>query len=261
MQQAIIEQQLSMKRIPYNVADNTSFFNRKEVQTMLGYLKIALYGTEINLHHVKDLANKPYRKFSADLINSWEDYGDFLQFCSRDQRGGQYQDQLDYLEQIGKADDIGLLFDAIVNRPVFWGPWANKNAGISADMKPTQIISGLAKLAGARTINELIQAIESIQKFCKETSKDKDRVTISTIHRAKGLEWEEVYIPGCVGELFPHKNNFDTEEERRLFYVAITRAKSHLTLTTHKTEPPSPFVESVLEHIESDEIFREGLAV
>ncbi len=62
-----------------------------------------------------------------------------------------------------------------------------------------------------------------------------DAVVLSTIHQAKGLEWKHVFVIGLVEGQFPHAKNFDSpkelEEERRLFYVAVTRAKDHLTIT------------------------------
>jgi DNA helicase-2/ATP-dependent DNA helicase PcrA len=58
---------------------------------------------------------------------------------------------------------------------------------------------------------------------------DSDAVTVSTIHSAKGLEWEQVFVIGCADGILPSGDNI--EEERRLFYVAATRAREGLTMT------------------------------
>ena len=58
-----------------------------------------------------------------------------------------------------------------------------------------------------------------------------DKVQLSTIHRAKGLEYDVVFIIGCNEELLPHKRNNIVDDEKRLFYVAITRAKKELYLS------------------------------
>jgi DNA-directed RNA polymerase specialized sigma24 family protein len=67
-------------------------------------------------------------------------------------------------------------------------------------------------------------------------------ITLSTVHRAKGLEWPLVVVGGLVADSFPHKRG-DAEEERRVFYVAITRAKERLLLSTHTAAPCSEFFE------------------
>ena len=68
-----------------------------------------------------------------------------------------------------------------------------------------------------------------------EKNRENDILTLTTIHQAKGLEWDLVFIIGLTEGLFPHQRSFDTddqiEEERRLFYVAMTRAKNHLLIT------------------------------
>lgn len=68
-----------------------------------------------------------------------------------------------------------------------------------------------------------------------QTSFDPNRIVLSTIHQAKGLEWEHVFIVHAAEGLFPSEKAYDDEygieEERRLFYVAVTRAKTHLTIT------------------------------
>jgi DNA helicase-2/ATP-dependent DNA helicase PcrA len=257
MQQALIEQYLAFREIPYNVQDGSSFFQRKEIVTMLAYLKIAAFGVEANMQLVKDIANKPYRRFTADLINSWNDYQEFAAFCNNDARGLGYIEQLEHLESLGKQNDLHEVLEAIINKPIRLGGWANKNASISSDAKPSMIMAHLAKIGGAKSIEEMINVVEKIQAFYKTLKRQKNRVTLTTIHRAKGLEWEEVYVPGCNNELIPHKNNIDIEEERRLFYVAITRARTHLILTAQRNEAPSPFLHSVLDHVDMEQIERQ----
>ena len=68
-----------------------------------------------------------------------------------------------------------------------------------------------------------------------EQQDNQDTLTLTTIHQAKGLEWKVVFIIGLTEGLFPHQRSLGTEEqieeERRLFYVAMTRAKRHLLIT------------------------------
>lgn len=254
MQQAILEQVFSVNRIPYEVGDGTSFFNRKEVVTLLNYLRIAQFGFDVDMETIQDVANKPYRKFRADEVNSWHSFHDFEEFARFDKRGMEFYVQLEELHRMASKDaNLVQIMDFIINKPIWFGSWANRNAGISADTKPTAVLSHLAHLSKAKTVSNLIYEIGAIRTFYRQTSKEKNKITLSTIHRAKGLEWEEVYIPGCFYEMYPHKNSENVEEERRLFYVAITRAKNHLILTSLRTEVTSPFVEQVMNYLDCDD--------
>lgn len=78
-------------------------------------------------------------------------------------------------------------------------------------------------------------------------SGDSEGVAVSTIHSAKGLEWKHVIVAGCEASLMPHHRSDDTEEERRLFYVALTRSKGSVDVTHSKqrfgrAQAPSPFL-------------------
>ena len=95
--------------------------------------------------------------------------------------------------------------------------------------------------------------INRYKRTLKEASKNKTGVTLSTMHSSKGLEWKHVFIIDCVEGICPFKKaktDADFEEERRLFYVAMTRAKQYLYLCTYeqsgnKSVNPSPYLRSV----------------
>lgn len=93
-------------------------------------------------------------------------------------------------------------------------------------------------------LNDLIGRLKHIQYLCSNSSNNKDTITLSTIHSAKGLEFENVYMIDLVDGEFPNSLSIESfnkgeldllEEERRLFYVGMTRAKKHLTLITMNT--------------------------
>ncbi|MDR7870626.1 MAG: ATP-dependent helicase [Tissierellaceae bacterium] len=90
-------------------------------------------------------------------------------------------------------------------------------------------------------LDELISRLKHIQYLCSNSSNNQNTVTLSTIHSAKGLEFENVYMVDLVDGEFPNLSSIESfqkgelhplEEERRLFYVGMTRAKKHLTLIT-----------------------------
>lgn len=95
--------------------------------------------------------------------------------------------------------------------------------------------------------------IMAYNRQLQQANKNKDGIMLSTMHRSKGLEWEYVFIINCINGTIPHTNATefeDIEEERRLFYVAMTRAKDSLYLTAYKKDGEgdketnvSPFIE------------------
>lgn len=91
-------------------------------------------------------------------------------------------------------------------------------------------------------------ADRSIIAFEKQHKKSGEAVTISTMHKAKGLEWKTVFLQGCRKDIIPGKNSISVkgiEEERRLFYVAMTRAKEALYISYSGYRQESPFIKEV----------------
>ena len=100
-----------------------------------------------------------------------------------------------------------------------------------------EIRNGERESFESATIEEWLQSLMLLTDMDKKENdeEDKDRVTLMTVHSAKGLEYDYVYVVGCEENLFPSQRALETvegiEEERRLFYVALTRAKSLATLS------------------------------
>lgn len=106
-----------------------------------------------------------------------------------------------------------------------------------------------ALCAAARTAGS-VKAIEEQIAVMQRTGKDEPAVEISTIHKAKGQEWAVVFTCGCADGLLPHEKCEDEEEERRLFYVAVTRAKDVAILSVGSSDSdgnlnPSPFLSDI----------------
>ena len=92
-----------------------------------------------------------------------------------------------------------------------------------------------------KDLNELISRLKHLQYLCSNSSNNRNNITLTTIHSAKGLEFDNVYMIDLVEGEFPNSSSIESfqkgeleliEEERRLFYVGMSRAKSHLTLLT-----------------------------
>ena len=120
-----------------------------------------------------------------------------------------------------------------------------------------------------KDLGEFLQEITLLTGVDQDTDEDQDKVTLMTIHMAKGLEFKEVYIVGLEEDLFPSQmmlaSRADLEEERRLFYVAINRAEVRLTMSYALTRyrfgrlkncEPSRFIEEIdPQYIQVDKKF------
>jgi len=101
------------------------------------------------------------------------------------------------------------------------------------------------------------------EKAGKASGGDAEGVALSTIHSAKGLEWKHVFIAGCEASLMPHQKSDDQEEERRLFYVALTRSKGSVdaTWSRHRfgrSQRPSQFLSEMNSAPKGAVIWGEG---
>ena len=129
---------------------------------------------------------------------------------------------------------------------------------------------------GAKRLGDESQGFSDAENFldhCRKSSgrgtraeDEREAVVLSTIHQAKGLEWQAVFVAGCEDELLPHWSAADEEEERRLLYVAVTRAKAFLTLTWAadrggNKRNQSPFLDELCAGADETQFDRRGHSV
>lgn len=107
-------------------------------------------------------------------------------------------------------------------------------------------------------LEQFIASVEEQRRSLRAAEAGGDAVVLSTIHGAKGLEWAAVVVAGCEDELLPHESAPDIEEERRLMYVAVTRARRWLVLSfvaeRRKRALPSPFLRELLAGLDPEQI-------
>ncbi len=111
--------------------------------------------------------------------------------------------------------------------------------------------------AGMADFDAWKQFGEEYMARLRESTRERTGITLSTMHRAKGLEWESVYIIDADEGIHPYKeaeSDVELEEERRLFYVAMTRAKDNLTIQYYKTAggkafDPSPYLQEIRKNL------------
>ncbi|MEJ2048658.1 MAG: UvrD-helicase domain-containing protein [Calditrichota bacterium] len=252
-QSRALEEQLRRSAIPYSIVGGTKFYERKEIKDILAYLKLLVNPSDsVSLQRIINFPTRGIGKVSLDVINR-------AAFQNK-------QTLYDCISRIGDIEEIGPATQKRIND--FYGS-IEQLRGQLKKLNAYQITEKVIKTFGLKNIyentlliedetrleniNELLNSVEifvaghpeqdGLQDYLDEVSlvtdidrwdPDRPSVTLMTLHSAKGLEFPVVIICGLEDGLFPISRNYndpdDLEEERRLFYVGMTRAKEKLYL-------------------------------
>lgn len=255
-QGAFIESSLRRAHIPYEISGGTSIFERKEAKDWLAYLKQSLLPDEVSLRRI---INTPPRGLGETTIEKISDFAkknniDFLSACKRWSEidiGVKQGEILDHflkwlwvfpqrlLDDFSLGSTVSERFQNLVRESGYRDYLSQMaNDGLLFDKK-WQIIEIVGRiLESFLTKRDL--SIASLKEFIdamllrEDTNEDqrKEQVQLMTFHASKGLEFPVVMLVGVEEDLLPHKRlGGDIDEERRLFYVGITRAQQKLILT------------------------------
>ncbi len=202
-QSRIIEEVFLRQGIPYTLVGGVRFYERKEIKDILAYIRLLI-------HPDDDVSRKRAEKIGKTRLSKLLTANIQLQ----------NQTTTEILDGILKITRYLELYDP-----------ENEE-----DMERLENIKELRNVAFAHPdINLFLEQIALIERESKRAGEHVDSVTLTTIHAAKGLEFKTVFIVGLEEGLFPHSRVgleiLDLEEERRLAYVAITRAMDKLFLT------------------------------
>lgn len=246
--------------IPCDISSSRSFFDRREVSDLLAYAAHTIDETD-NLS-LNRIINSPNRFVSKATINGLDKYA-FDNNISLEQsltrmdsgRSASALSQLsDLFEDLRDKEEINaakFLKDLYV-KIKYKDHLAKKSTNHSELILRTEAIERLFDIA--KKFNNIKSFLGHISVIKNNNKKfDEGAVKLMTVHSSKGLEFEHVYVTGVTSENFPHQMNTDYEEERRLLYVALSRAKQTLKVSSHvfvgsKQEPlkPSPFMVDLL---------------
>ncbi|HIZ06693.1 MAG TPA: DNA helicase PcrA [Candidatus Eubacterium avistercoris] len=253
-QSRLFEEKFVAAGIPYKIVGGVNFYARKEIKDLLSYLKTVDNGRDDLA--VRRIINVPRRGIGATTINRVQDYAD--------RNGMSFYDALCNAQQIpsiGKAAAKIQMFTGFIQGLRARADYLSVEAMLEEIIEDTGYVRDLeleeTEEANARieNIDELISKAAafdeetenpSLNGFLEEVAlvadiddleNGSDYVVLMTLHSAKGLEFPNVYMAGMEDGLFPSymtitsDDPMEIEEERRLCYVGITRAKERLTLT------------------------------
>jgi len=274
------EETFRRDRIPYQVVGAVGFYERKEVKDLLAYLKLAANpGDDVSFRRV---VNAPTRGIGDTTVASLEELagarGLPLLLASHlalaEGRVGpratrplrEFLDLIDDLAARAQGKSVAALLDGLIKRLDFDSHLERTNPGQGAErMENVRALVSAAVEYEEQTAEEaqdsggLVGFLDRSALVSDADEVGRERgVTLMTAHLAKGLEFDAVFLPGLEENLFPHARanvqNEDLEEERRLLYVAMTRARKRLFLSHAGfrrlrgellPNPPSRFLEEI----------------
>lgn len=282
-QSRIFESVFRKNNISYRLVGTTSFYSREEVKDSLSYL--AFLSNPADEVAFRRLINKPSRGIGAvSLKKILKGDGSALLSINLEEalissksriKGKAAKGVASLIELIEKMKEImpaqenlGQFLKELISESGLFDHYREQDK-----VESSQRVQNLEELVSAASdypsnpegLSEFLELIELDQASLEEEENDTNRVTLITMHNTKGLEFDRVFITGMEDGLFPrgaeHDDEEEIEEERRLFYVSITRARKELYLTScrrrmlyGRTEQASPsrFLRELPEdHIET----------
>ena len=289
-----IEDALRRKNIPYEVYGGLSFYQRKEIKDILAYLRIIVNPSDEE--SVKRIINYPLRGIGQSTVDkllvfsnenkitifeaiqsinsinininsgTLNKLSDFYTLIKSFQLFNETNNAFDVVKEVLKRLNI-------IN--ILKSDGSQESVGRVENIE--ELVNGIKDFVDGQ--NEVIDSSGSLSEFLEDVAlasnldkKNKDfqrKVSLMTIHLAKGLEFRNIYIVGLEEDLFPSAlsltNRADLEEERRLFYVAITRAQKRVTITHAITRyrwgklnecEPSRFINEIDKKYLKEKVFK-----
>ena len=254
-QSRAMEEALRKLNIKYKIVGGLSFYQRKEIKDLVAYLRLTV--NQNDEQALRRVINYPKRGIGDTTISKL--------ISTADETNHTLWEVVSHADQfmaarvsnpvVGFSEKIKSYIAVAAKEDAFEAAkFIAKNSGMVEELYSDKSIEGLSRYENIqellngikeyvddperedKTLGAFLQDIALVtDSDVKDAQQDGDAVTLMTIHSAKGLEFRNVYIVGMEENLFPSQmmitSRADLEEERRLFYVAITRAEKKLTLS------------------------------
>lgn len=259
-----IEEAFLKENIPYKVVGSFYFYNRKEIKDLISYLKL-IYNSRDDISLLR-VINVPKRGIGLKTIENITLKANMNQASLYDSinSGKEYEFKtlIETLKEIANTSTLTELVEAILTKTGMREELVNEKT-LEADIRIENleefksITKNFEEKNGIISLDDFLMEISLVADM-EEHRNSTDVVTLMTVHSAKGLEFKDVFVIGMEEGIFPHSNSFESksslEEERRLCYVAITRAKECLWLVNARkrmlygmdsSNPPSRFIKEI----------------
>ena len=274
-QSRFIEQALMNKKLPYTIWGGIRFFERKEIKDCIAYLRLLQFGDDISF---KRIINTPSRKFGKSKLQALETLAKTENKTLLNVLRDHYNEKpfnldtinnfLNLLEDLtNNISDLSIsdLLEKLLNETGLANLY--RNDGDEERLENIKELMSSIRYYEESNKNDEISLEQYLQDIALFTNsdykKESDTIKLMTIHQAKGLEFPYVFVIGLTEGIFPsyrtirERKRNGLEEERRLMYVAITRAEKALFLTesegynyTTKSEKyPSRFITEIREDL------------
>ena len=258
-QSRIFEESLRKRNIPYKVYGSLSFYQRKEIKDLLAYCRLTINKNDEEA--LKRVINYPARGIGSVTIDKIEDFANSAEISMWNAIDETHIQNLGLnrgaLEKIGAFRNMinGFSSKLYTEEAYDLAMHIAKASGIMSDLKAESTFESMSRMenieellnsikefsdnqqveSGKVTLDKYLENVSLLTDADTDKNEDRDKVSLMTIHSAKGLEFDFVFIAGVEEDLFPSKMALvspqELEEERRLFYVAVTRAAQLATIS------------------------------
>ena len=242
-QSRVFESEMLKQNIPFRIVGSFYFYSRKEIKDLLAYLRL-IHNTDDNIS-LERAINTPKRGIGPKTISEIENSASFYNTSMFDAissgKALEFKNTILELKNDLENSSLTEFIDKVLDK-----------SGMRQALKEEKTLEADIRLENLEEFKSVTKTFEeevgsvSLEDFLLEISlvsdieeykDDPNRVTLMTVHSVKGLEYPYVFIAGVEEGIFPHKNSYspdELEEERRLMYVAITRAMKKLYITAAK---------------------------
>lgn len=239
-QSRVIEEEMLKENMPYRVIGSFYFYSRKEIKDLIAYLRL-IHNSKDNVSLLR-VINTPKRGIGLKTIDNLTEKADLegtsIYEAITSGKELEFKNIIEKLKTISAELTLTELIDKVLDA-----------SGMKADLESEKSLEAEVRLENLEEFKSITKSFEeregliSLEDFLLEISlisdveeykDDPNRISLMTVHSVKGLEFDHVFVVGMEEGIFPHMNslmeNSELEEERRLCYVAITRAKDNLHL-------------------------------
>lgn len=239
-QSRVLEEEMLKENMPYRVIGSFYFYSRKEIKDLIAYLRL-IHNSKDNISLLR-VINTPKRGIGLKTIENLTEKADLegtsiYEAISTGKELG-FKETIEKLKALSEELTLTELIDKVLDA-----------SGLRAELESEKSLEAEVRLENLEEFKSITKSFEeregliSLEDFLLEISlisdveeykDDPNRISLMTVHSVKGLEFDHVFVVGMEEGIFPHMNslmeNSELEEERRLCYVAITRAKDDLHL-------------------------------